>query len=79
MASNVAKIASSARSLTISLSLRVAGPLELKRMYVCMYEFAPDVDKICQWQNGIIQMDHITPHTSQVKFGQFRFVFNHCH
>ena len=30
-------------------------------------EFAPhreiDVDNICQWQNGLIQMDHITPHT----------------
>ena len=22
-----------------------------------------DVDNICQWQNGLIQMDHITPHT----------------
>ena len=27
-----------------------------------------DVDNICQWQNGIIQMDHITHHTGHVKF-----------
>ena len=27
-----------------------------------------DVDNICQWKNGLIQMDHITPHTSHVKF-----------
>ena len=35
-----------------------------------------DVDNICQWQNGLIQMDHITPHTGHVKFYQFHFVFN---
>ena len=35
-----------------------------------------DVDNICQWQNSLIQMDHITPHTGHVKFWQFRFVLN---
>ena len=40
--------------------------------------FAPqeiDVDNMCQWQNGLIQMDHITLHISHVKLWQFLFVF----
>ena len=42
-----------------------------------LHHIETDVDKICQWQNGLIQMDHVTPHTSHdVKFWYFRFVFN---
>ena len=42
--------------------------LQKHERLVCTIIMTGEV-KICQWYNGLIQTNHVTPHTSRVKFG----------